>query len=68
MESVGSIPADRATYIAAFNGWANECDAYNVFGGEAGARVYPVEGLDLFANYALNLSNQSAPRRLQRAR
>src|SRR5262249_3359230 len=43
---------------AAFGGWDNSGDVYNVVGGEVGARVYPVEGLDLFANYAVNYIGQ----------
>ena len=30
-------------------------------GGELGGRVYPVEGLDLFANYAINYAKQDRP-------
>ncbi len=45
-------------YAAAFGGWDNSGDVYNVFGGEAGIHVYPVEGLDLFANYAINYTLQ----------
>lgn len=41
-------------YIAAFSRFTNQCANFNVFGGEVGARVFPVVGLDLFANYALN--------------
>ena len=42
----------------AFGGWDNSPEVYNVFGGEVQAHVYPTDGLDLFANYALNLSYQ----------
>jgi iron complex outermembrane receptor protein len=52
---------DTGRYNVGFGGWANQCDTYNVGGGELGARVYPVEGLDIFANYALNLSSQDRP-------
>ncbi len=45
-------------YTAGFGGWDNSGDVYNVFGGEVGGRVYPVDGLDIFANYALNLTDQ----------
>jgi len=47
-------------YIAAFSSFANQCAAFNVLGGEIGARVFPAEGLDIFANYANN--NVSADR------
>jgi iron complex outermembrane receptor protein len=32
-----------------------------VVGGEIGGRVYPIEGLDIFGNYAINYSSQSRP-------
>jgi outer membrane receptor protein involved in Fe transport len=49
---------DTGKYRAAFGGWTNQCDVFHVFGGEVGGRVNPVDGLDLFANYALQLSTQ----------
>lgn len=41
-----------------FGGWENQCQAYNVYGGEASIRTYPTEGLDLYGNYTLNLVQQ----------
>ncbi|MDF2695968.1 MAG: TonB-dependent receptor, partial [Labilithrix sp.] len=41
-----------------FGGWDNQCQAYNVYGGEASLRTYPTEGLDLYGNYTLNLVQQ----------
>jgi iron complex outermembrane receptor protein len=35
------------------NGFENQCQAYNVYGAELGVRTFPVEGLDLYANYTL---------------
>jgi iron complex outermembrane receptor protein len=60
-QGLGGLDPATGRYTVAFGGWDNQCDAYNVFGGELGFRVYPVEGLDLFANYALNVSKQSRP-------
>ena len=57
----GGLNPESGRYTVAYGGWLNNCDTYNVFGGEVGARVYPVEGLDLFANYAINYSNQEKP-------
>jgi iron complex outermembrane receptor protein len=34
-------------------GYQNQCQKYNVYGAEIGARVFPVEGLDLYGNYTL---------------
>jgi iron complex outermembrane receptor protein len=41
-----------------FGGWENQCQAYNVYGGEASLRTYPIEGLDIYGNYTLNLVQQ----------
>jgi iron complex outermembrane receptor protein len=60
-QGVGGFNPETGRYTVAFGGWANQCDIYKVIGGELGGRVYPVEGLDLFANYALNLSSQDRP-------
>ncbi len=51
---------DLATgfYPAGFGGWENQCQAYNVYGGEAGIRTYPTEGLDIYGNYTLNFLTQ----------
>jgi iron complex outermembrane receptor protein len=43
-------------YNVGFGGWDNSGIIYNVVGGELGGRLYPIDGLDIFANYALNLS------------
>jgi iron complex outermembrane receptor protein len=55
------INPNTGRYNVAYGGWLNKCDIYHVVGGELGARVYPVEGLDLFANYAINYSGQQRP-------
>jgi outer membrane receptor for ferrienterochelin and colicin len=41
-----------------YGGLENQCQAYNVYGGEAGFRTYPTEGLDVYGNYTLNLVQQ----------
>jgi iron complex outermembrane receptor protein len=41
-------------YPALVGGFDNQCQAYDVYGAELGARVYPVEGLDLYVNYTFN--------------
>jgi iron complex outermembrane receptor protein len=41
-------------YPALVGGFDNQCQAYNVYGAELGARVYPTEGLDVYANYTFN--------------
>jgi outer membrane receptor protein involved in Fe transport len=57
----GGLNPETGRYTVAYGGWLNSCDVYHVVGGELGARAYPVEGLDLFANYAINFSNQEKP-------
>lgn len=51
---------DLATgfYPVGFGGWDNQCQAYNVYGGEVGVRTYPIEGLDVYGNYTLNAIQQ----------
>ncbi len=39
----------------------NEPNRYNVFGAEIGARFFPVEGLDVYANYSPNYSYVTNP-------
>jgi iron complex outermembrane receptor protein len=60
-DGIGGLNPDSGQYTVAFGGWTNQCDVYNVVGGELGGRVYPLEGLDIFANYAINYSTQSRP-------
>ncbi|WP_437670914.1 TonB-dependent receptor domain-containing protein [Sorangium sp. So ce131] len=60
-EGLGGLNPETGRYTSGFGGFENQCDVYHVVGGELGGRLYPVEGLDLFANYALNLSEQQRP-------
>ncbi|XYH94337.1 TonB-dependent receptor domain-containing protein [Sorangium sp. So ce1128] len=60
-QGVGGLNPETGRYTSGLGGFENQCDIYHVVGGELGGRVYPVEGLDLFANYALNLSEQQRP-------
>ena len=39
------------TYPLFFGGFENQCQTYQVYGGEFGVRTYPAEGLDIYANY-----------------
>jgi iron complex outermembrane receptor protein len=39
------------TYPLFFGGYQNQCQTYNVYGAELGARANPTEGLDIYANY-----------------
>jgi iron complex outermembrane receptor protein len=48
-------------YPAQQTGFVNQCVIFHVVGGEAGVRTYPFKGLDLFANYALNMVHEERP-------
>ena len=56
----GTTQPDPASglYPVFFGGFDNQCQVYNVLGSEVGARVNPVEGLDVYANYTLHLQKQ----------
>jgi iron complex outermembrane receptor protein len=43
--------APTATYPLFWGGFENQCQTQDVYGAELGVRVYPVEGLDIYANY-----------------
>ncbi|HSN98691.1 MAG TPA: TonB-dependent receptor, partial [Candidatus Nanopelagicales bacterium] len=58
-DGLGGLNPETGRYTVGFGGWDNQCDTYNVIGGEVGGRVFPLDGVDLFANYALNISNQA---------
>jgi len=55
---LGAYDTATGHFNVGFGGWDNSADVYNVVGGELAARTYPVEGLDIFANYAINQSFQ----------
>jgi outer membrane receptor for ferrienterochelin and colicin len=56
--SVGGQDPNTGLYPVGLGGWENQCQAYNVYGGEAGVRTFPLEGLDIYANYTLNTLQQ----------
>jgi iron complex outermembrane receptor protein len=60
-DGIGGINPETGNYTVAFGGWTNQCSIDHVFGGEVGARYYGVEGLDIFANYAINYGIQELP-------
>ena len=56
--AAGGQDPQTGLYPVGLGGWENQCQAYNVFGGEASIRTFPVEGLDIYANYTLNAVQQ----------
>jgi outer membrane receptor for ferrienterochelin and colicin len=51
---LGTDPGSSTGLYPIFsNGFENQCQAYDVFGAELGLRAFPVEGLDVYANYTL---------------
>ncbi|HTB74333.1 MAG TPA: TonB-dependent receptor, partial [Polyangiaceae bacterium] len=55
-----SVGLDESTGLySLFNGgFSNQCQDYNVYGAELGVRTFPVEGLDIYANYTLMKVNE----------
>jgi outer membrane receptor for ferrienterochelin and colicin len=51
----GSVDRSSALFPIFFGGFANQCQRYNVYGGEVGVRSAPIEGLDFYGNYTFNL-------------
>ncbi|MCC6647756.1 MAG: TonB-dependent receptor [Polyangiaceae bacterium] len=58
---LAGLDPERGMFGSAYAGWTNQCLVYNTLGGEAGARVFPTEGLDFFANYSLNRQSVTRP-------
>ncbi len=56
--TAGRQDPQTGLYPVGFGGWENQCQAYNVYGGEAGIRTFPIEGLDVYGNYTLNMLQQ----------
>jgi iron complex outermembrane receptor protein len=48
-----SLDPQTGLYPIFLEGFENQCQTYNVYGAELGLRVFPVEGLDLYANTTL---------------
>jgi iron complex outermembrane receptor protein len=63
--SLGDVTAGNASlnpetglYPVFGGGFENSCSLYNTYGAELGARIAPVEGLDVYGNYTFNYVNQ----------
>ncbi len=53
-QSVPTGPSSTTGLYPLFvNGFENQCQVYGVYGAELGLRTFPVEGLDVYANYTL---------------
>jgi outer membrane receptor for ferrienterochelin and colicin len=51
-QQVPTAPSSSTgSYPLFVNGFENQCQVYGVFGAELGLRTFPLEGLDLYANY-----------------
>jgi iron complex outermembrane receptor protein len=60
-------PAVQAFPVSSL-AWNNERATYRQIGGELGVRVFPVEGLDLYANYALHDTSPTDKKKVDPAR
>ena len=58
---VGGLDEATGRITEANGGWENVCGIDNVFGGEIGGRWYGIEGLDVYANYAINYDKEELP-------
>ena len=56
--AAGGQSPQTGLYPVGLGGWENQCQAYNVYGAEAGVRTFPLEGLDLYGNYTINKLQQ----------
>jgi outer membrane receptor for ferrienterochelin and colicin len=56
--SAGGQDPQTGLYPVGLGGFENQCQAYNVYGGEAGLRTFPIEGLDVYGNYTFNTAQQ----------
>jgi outer membrane receptor for ferrienterochelin and colicin len=52
-ESQAGLDSQTGLYSLFSGGFENQCQSYNVYGAEVGVRTFPVEGLDVYANYTL---------------
>lgn len=53
-QSTPTAPSSTTGLYPLFvNGFENQCQVFGVYGGELGLRTFPVEGLDVYANYTL---------------
>ena len=58
--NVPTFDRSSGLYPLFLGGFENQCQQYNVLGSELGARVFPVEGLDFYANATLmNISQDN---------
>jgi iron complex outermembrane receptor protein len=51
--SASNFSTQTNTFPLFYGGYQNQCQTYNVYGAELGARANPTEGLDIYANYTL---------------
>jgi outer membrane receptor protein involved in Fe transport len=56
----GRLDPETGLFPLFFGGYANQCQTYNVVGGEVGLRAFPIEGLDIYGNYTLNVVKQDS--------
>jgi iron complex outermembrane receptor protein len=54
VEAVGGYDPAIASFPLGTIGFENDPSEFDVIGAEVGVRAYPVTGLDLYANYAIN--------------
>jgi outer membrane receptor protein involved in Fe transport len=53
---LGAFEPQTGLFPLFFGGFENQCQRTNAYGAELAARFFPAEGVDVHANYTLNLS------------
>lgn len=60
----GGFVEDDAVFLLGASRFENQPSPFRQMGGEVGLRVFPVSGLDIYANYAYNRTEPTRPERL----
>ncbi|MCC6647758.1 MAG: TonB-dependent receptor [Polyangiaceae bacterium] len=58
---INGLDPETGRYTVGWGGFGNQCATYHAYGSELSTRLFPVEGLDFFANYTINLQRVDIP-------
>jgi iron complex outermembrane receptor protein len=65
---LSKLDPNSASFPISTLGFENEDATYRQIGGELGARLFPVDGLDVYANYSINDTRPNDPKKVDAAR
>ena len=57
-QAQGAVNPQTGLYPAFLGGFDNQCQTFNMYGAELGARAFPTDGLDIFGTYTMNVVKQ----------